>query len=91
MRVLVVTNLTPDAGAPQRGRWVFDQIDEIRTTGIEVDLFGFPPGRGEYVPATRRLLGRYNWWAPRPLAMLYHRLGLAERDDDHALAAGTAD
>jgi glycosyltransferase involved in cell wall biosynthesis len=55
MRVLVVTNLTPDAGAPQRGRWVFDQIDEIRRAGIEVDLFGFPPGRGEYVPATRRL------------------------------------
>ncbi len=55
MRVLVVTNLMPDASAPQRGRWVFDQIDEIRSSGIEVDLFGFPPGRGEYVPATRRL------------------------------------
>jgi glycosyltransferase involved in cell wall biosynthesis len=55
MRVLVVTNLTPDASAPQRGRWVFDQIDAIRAAGIEVDLFGFPPGRGEYVPATRRL------------------------------------
>jgi len=30
------------------------------------------------VPATMRLLGRLNWWAPRPLATLYHRLGLAE-------------
>ncbi len=55
MRVLVVTNLMPDASAPQRGRWVFDQIDEIRRAGVEVDLFGFPPGRNEYVPATRRL------------------------------------
>ncbi len=55
MRVLVVTNLMPDASAPQRGRWVFDQIDEIRRAGVEVDLFGFPPGRSEYVPATRRL------------------------------------
>jgi glycosyltransferase involved in cell wall biosynthesis len=55
MRVLVVTNLMPDASAPQRGRWVFDQIDEIRRSGVEVDLFGFPPGRGEYIPATRRL------------------------------------
>ncbi len=55
MRVLVVTNLMPDASAPQRGRWVFDQIDEIRTAGVEVDLFGFPPGRGEYIPAVRRL------------------------------------
>jgi len=55
MRVLVVTNLMPDASAPQRGRWVFDQIDEIRRAGVEVDLFGFPPGRSEYVPAIRRL------------------------------------
>jgi glycosyltransferase involved in cell wall biosynthesis len=55
MRVLVVTNLMPDASAPQRGRWVFDQIDEIRRAEIDVDLFGFPPGRGEYLPAIRRL------------------------------------
>jgi len=25
------------------------------------------------VPATMRLLGRYNWWAPRPLARLWDR------------------
>ena len=55
MRILVVTNLEPDDGAPQRGRWVRDQIDAVRQAGIEVDVFGFPPGRGEYVPATRRL------------------------------------
>jgi glycosyltransferase involved in cell wall biosynthesis len=55
VRVLVVTNLMPDASAPQRGRWVFDQIDEIRRAEIDVDLFGFPPGRGEYMPAIRRL------------------------------------
>ena len=55
MRVLVVTNFMPDAGAPQRGRWVRDQVDEVRERGIDVDLFAFPPGRSEYVPATRRL------------------------------------
>ncbi|HEX5929238.1 MAG TPA: glycosyltransferase [Solirubrobacterales bacterium] len=55
MRVLVVTNFEPDEAAPQRGRWVRDQVDEVRRRGIEVDLFSFPPGRGEYVPATRRL------------------------------------
>ena len=55
MRVLVVTNFMPDEAAPQRGRWVRDQVDEVRRRGIEVDLFAFPPGRGEYVPATRRL------------------------------------
>jgi teichuronic acid biosynthesis glycosyltransferase TuaC len=55
VRVLVVTNFMPDAAAPQRGQWVRDQVDEVRKRGIDVDLFSFPPGRGEYVPATRRL------------------------------------
>jgi glycosyltransferase involved in cell wall biosynthesis len=55
VRVLVVTNFMPDAGAPQRGRWVRDQVDEVRKRGLDVDLFAFPPGRGEYLPATRRL------------------------------------
>ncbi|HET9199222.1 MAG TPA: glycosyltransferase [Solirubrobacterales bacterium] len=55
MRVLVVTNFMPDAAAPQRGRWVRDQVDEVRRRGIEVDLFEFARGRGEYLPATRRL------------------------------------
>jgi teichuronic acid biosynthesis glycosyltransferase TuaC len=61
MRVLVVTNLQPDATAPQRGRWVHDQVEEIRRLGLEVELFGFPPGRDQYAPATwrlRRLLRR---------------------------------
>jgi len=61
MRVLVVTNFEPDASAPQRGRWVRDQIDEIRRHGIEVEVFSFPPGSSHYVPATirlRRLLRR---------------------------------
>jgi RND superfamily putative drug exporter len=30
------------------------------------------------VPATMRLLGRANWWAPRPLRGLYGRYGLRE-------------
>ncbi|HET8815639.1 MAG TPA: glycosyltransferase, partial [Solirubrobacterales bacterium] len=55
VRVLVVTNFMPDSSAPQRGRWVRDQVDEVRRHGVEVDLFTFPPGRREYVPATRRL------------------------------------
>jgi teichuronic acid biosynthesis glycosyltransferase TuaC len=55
VRALVVTNFTPDEQAPQRGRWVRDQVDEVRRRGIEVDLFSFPRGRAEYLPATRRL------------------------------------
>jgi RND superfamily putative drug exporter len=30
------------------------------------------------VPATMRLLGRANWWAPRPLRGLYARYGIRE-------------
>jgi glycosyltransferase involved in cell wall biosynthesis len=55
VRVLVVTNFMPDASAPQRGRWVRDQADEVRRRGIEVDVFEFARGRDEYLPATRRL------------------------------------
>ncbi len=55
MRVLVVTNFLPDAAAPQRGRWVRDQVDEVRQCGVEVEVFGFPPGSRHYIPATRRL------------------------------------
>jgi len=57
VRVLVVTNFMPDASAPQRGRWVRDQVDEVRRRGVEVDLFEFARGRNEYLPATRRLRG----------------------------------
>jgi hypothetical protein len=44
VRVLVVTNFEPDDSAPQRGRWVRDQVDEVRKRGIGVNLFSFSPG-----------------------------------------------
>jgi RND superfamily putative drug exporter len=34
------------------------------------------------VPATMRLLGRANWWAPGPLRRLYSRYGISEADPD---------
>lgn len=34
--------------------------------------------RALVVPATMRLLGRLNWWAPGPLARLYRRIALGE-------------
>lgn len=55
MRVLVVTNFAPDTAAPQRGRWVRDQVEEMRERGAEIEVFDFPPGKGEYILATRRL------------------------------------
>jgi teichuronic acid biosynthesis glycosyltransferase TuaC len=55
MRVLVVTNFVPDAGAPQRGRWVRDQVEALRELGVDVDVFSFPPGSRGYIPAALRL------------------------------------
>ena len=55
MRVLTVTNFTPDAITPQRGRWVIDQVDAIRDHGVEVEIFRFPMGKRQYVPAVRRI------------------------------------
>jgi uncharacterized membrane protein YdfJ with MMPL/SSD domain len=34
--------------------------------------------RSLLVPATMRLMGKYNWWAPAPLKALHERLGLGE-------------
>jgi trehalose monomycolate/heme transporter len=39
------------------------------------------------VPATMRLLGRANWWAPGPLRRLYARYGIGE-GPEHVPAAG---
>ena len=58
MRVLVVTNMQADAATPQRGRWVLDQVSELRQLGVEMEVFSFPVGRKEYAPATRRLRSR---------------------------------
>jgi RND superfamily putative drug exporter len=35
--------------------------------------------RALLVPSTMRLMGDWNWWAPKPLARLHHRLGLSEK------------
>lgn len=41
------------------------------------------------VPAFMHLLGRWNWWAPKPLAKLHERIGFSESGDDSAPAAAT--
>jgi len=41
------------------------------------------------VPATMRLLGRWNWWAPGPLGRLAARFGFSHvEDEDDLVAAG---
>jgi RND superfamily putative drug exporter len=36
--------------------------------------------RALLVPATMRLLGRWNWWAPAPLARVWQRYGIREEE-----------
>jgi putative drug exporter of the RND superfamily len=40
------------------------------------------------VPATMRLMGRWNWWAPGPLGRFAERLGFGHEEDD-GVPAGT--
>jgi teichuronic acid biosynthesis glycosyltransferase TuaC len=61
VRVLVVTNITPDPASPSRGIFVRDQVAALRRAGVEVELLSFPSGRWNYpraVPQIRRLLRR---------------------------------
>jgi RND superfamily putative drug exporter len=41
------------------------------------------------VPATMRLLGRWNWWAPGPLGRLAERFGFSHVEDEEDLAAAS--
>jgi RND superfamily putative drug exporter len=42
------------------------------------------------VPAAMRLMGRWNWWAPAPLARLHSRLGLGEQSVEPQEIVATA-
>src|ERR1700722_16247832 len=45
VRALVVSNMLADAAHPERGRFVRDQVDALRTLdGVNVGLYEFPPG-----------------------------------------------
>ncbi len=46
--------------------------------------------RALVVPATMRLLGDLNWWAPGPLARLHRRLGLSESVSSASSGASAA-
>ena len=43
--------------------------------------------RAVLVPAFMRLMGRRNWWAPKPLVRLHDRFGLAEAPEPPAVPA----
>jgi glycosyltransferase involved in cell wall biosynthesis len=60
LRALVVSNMLPDAAHPERGRFVRDQVNALRTLAdLEVDLYEFPPGARALTRAARDLRRRY--------------------------------
>ncbi|AWZ04271.1 MULTISPECIES: MMPL family transporter [unclassified Streptomyces] len=46
--------------------------------------------RGALLPATMKLMGRANWWAPGPLRKLHQRFGLHEGEEPPANGANAA-
>ena len=44
--------------------------------------------RGLLVPATMRLMGAWNWWAPGPLGRFADRLGFSHVEDDEVAVTG---
>jgi uncharacterized membrane protein YdfJ with MMPL/SSD domain len=44
--------------------------------------------RALLVPATMRLLGRWNWWAPKPLRAIWQRVGFSEAEQPALALAG---
>ena len=46
--------------------------------------------RALLVPATMRLLGRWNWWAPAPLRFIWRRVGFSEAETPASVSVGEA-
>jgi glycosyltransferase involved in cell wall biosynthesis len=60
VRALVVSNMQPDRGHPQRGRFVRDQVDALRALGgVDVELYEFAPGKRALVRAAWDLRRRH--------------------------------
>lgn len=60
MRALVLSNMLPDTGHPERGRFVRDQVDALRRLpDLSVELYEFPPGASALLAAARHLRSRY--------------------------------
>ena len=46
--------------------------------------------RALLVPSLMELLGKWNWWAPRPLRRLHYRFGLSETDSGSAAPSSSS-
>jgi uncharacterized membrane protein YdfJ with MMPL/SSD domain len=63
------------------GAFATSQIIFIKETGVGVALAVLIDAsiiRALLVPALMELLGKWNWWAPRPLRRLHERWGISE-------------
>jgi teichuronic acid biosynthesis glycosyltransferase TuaC len=60
VRALVVSNMRPDSGHPERGSFVRDQVASLKGLGtVEVELYEFPPGPRALAAAAGELRRRY--------------------------------
>lgn len=59
MKALIVTNMWPSAANPASGIFVSDQVNSLRSAGVDVDVFSFEGGTsGSYAAAAVRLARR---------------------------------
>jgi uncharacterized membrane protein YdfJ with MMPL/SSD domain len=69
------------------GAFATSQIIFIKENGIGTALAVLIDAtiiRAFLVPSLMELLGRWNWWAPRPLRRLHYRFGLSENSPEAA-------
>jgi teichuronic acid biosynthesis glycosyltransferase TuaC len=76
VRVLVVSNMRADAGHPERGRFVRDQVAALRELpqAPEVELYEFAPGPRALAAAARQLHARHRG---RRFAVVHAHYGLS--------------
>ena len=66
------------------------QVSFMRMFGLGLTLAVLADAtlvRTVLVPAFMHLLGRWNWWAPKPLVWLHERFGISEASDGATLPA----
>jgi RND superfamily putative drug exporter len=72
------------------GAFATSQIIFIKETGVGTALAVLIDAsiiRALLVPALMELLGKWNWWAPRPLRRLHARWGISEGGSEKVAGA----
>ncbi|WP_165618382.1 MMPL family transporter, partial [Mycobacterium talmoniae] len=62
------------------------QVSFMRMFGVGLTLAVLADAtlvRMMLVPAFMHVMGRWNWWAPRPLVRLHQRIGISESGEVH--------